>query len=128
MAKFYPVLKKLSLAGFSFFAVTFAVYYFNLDMKLTAAMEPVLEYFYDKVDRDQHLQYKIKIAMTEASVMAIFLRFTMRRSVRYHGGSASTARRHPMRPRSLLSARGESSPCRAAFCLSTPRICRRRRN
>ena len=55
MAKFYPVLKKLSLAGFSFFAVTFAVYYFNLDMKLTAAMEPVLEYFYDKVDRDQHL-------------------------------------------------------------------------
>ena len=43
MAKFYPVLKKLSLAGFSFFAVTFAVYYFNL------------EYFYDKVDRDQHL-------------------------------------------------------------------------
>ena len=51
MAKFYPVLKKLSLAGFSFFAVTFAVYY----MKLTAAMEPVLEYFYDKVDRDQHL-------------------------------------------------------------------------
>ena len=55
MAKFYPVLKKLSLAGFSFFAVTFAVYYFTLDMKLTAAMEPVLEYFYDKVDRDQHL-------------------------------------------------------------------------
>lgn len=55
MTKFYPVLKKLSLAGFSFFAVTFAVYYFNLDMKLTAAMEPVLEYFYDKVDRDQHL-------------------------------------------------------------------------
>ena len=55
MAKFYPVLKKLSLADFSFFAVTFAVYYFNLDMKLTAAMEPVLEYFYDKVDRDQHL-------------------------------------------------------------------------
>ena len=55
MAKFYPVLKNLSLAGFSFFAVTFAVYYFNLDMKLTAAMEPVRAYFYDKVDRDQHL-------------------------------------------------------------------------
>ena len=55
MAKFYPVLKNLSLAGFSFFAVTFAVYYFNLDMKLTAAMEPVLEYFDDNVDRDQHL-------------------------------------------------------------------------
>ena len=39
----------------AFFAVTFAIYFFNLDMKLTAAMEPVLEYFYDKVDRDQHL-------------------------------------------------------------------------
>ena len=47
MAKFYPVLKKLSLAGYSIFAETVPVYYFNLDMKLTAAMEPVLEYFYD---------------------------------------------------------------------------------
>lgn len=55
MSKFYPVLKKASLAGLSFFAVTFAAYFFNLDMKLTAAMEPVLTYFYDRVDRDQHL-------------------------------------------------------------------------
>jgi len=55
MSKLYPVLKKLSLAGFSFFAVTFAVYFFNLDMKLTAAMEPVLFWFYDRVDRDTHL-------------------------------------------------------------------------
>lgn len=47
--------KKLSLAGTAFFVVTFAAYYFNLDMKLTAAMEPVLNYFYDRVDRDQHL-------------------------------------------------------------------------
>jgi uncharacterized membrane protein YGL010W len=55
MSKLFPVIKKLSLAGTAFFAVTFAVYYFNLDMKLTAAMEPVLNYFYDRVDRDQHL-------------------------------------------------------------------------
>ncbi len=55
MSKLCPVFKKLSLAGLSFFAVTFAVYYFNLDMKMTSAMEPVLEFFYDRVDRDQHL-------------------------------------------------------------------------
>lgn len=55
MSKLCTVAKKLSLAGTAFFVVTFAAYYFNLDMKLTAAMEPVLNYFYDIVDRDQHL-------------------------------------------------------------------------
>ena len=55
MSKLCTIVKKLSLAGTAFFVVTFAVYYFNLDMKLTAAMEPVLNYFYDRVDRDQHL-------------------------------------------------------------------------
>lgn len=55
MSKLCTVAKKLSLSGAAFFAVTFAVYYFNLDMKLTAAMEPVLNYFYDRVDRGQHL-------------------------------------------------------------------------
>lgn len=46
---------KLLLVLFSFIAVTFVVYFFNLDMKLTAAMEPILFKFYDKVKRDQHL-------------------------------------------------------------------------
>lgn len=55
MSMLCTVVKKLSLAGTAFFFVTFAAYYFNLDMKLTAAMEPVLNYFYDRVDRDQHL-------------------------------------------------------------------------
>lgn len=55
MSKLCTVVKELSLAGTAFFVVTFAAYYFNLDMKLTAAMEPVLDYFYDRVDRDQHL-------------------------------------------------------------------------
>lgn len=37
-------------------ALLFVVYFFNLDMKLTAAMEPLLTWFYDnKVKRDQHL-------------------------------------------------------------------------
>ena len=49
------LLLKLMLILVSFVAVTFAVYFFNLDMKLTAAMEPILFKFYDRVKRDQHL-------------------------------------------------------------------------
>ena len=49
------LLLKLLLILVSFIAVTFVVYFFNLDMKLTAAMEPILFKFYDKVKRDQHL-------------------------------------------------------------------------
>ena len=43
----------LFLSGF--FIVTFTVYFFNLDMKLTAAIEPLLLRHYDRVRRDQHL-------------------------------------------------------------------------
>ena len=49
------LLLKLLLILVSFIAVTFVVYFFNLDMKLAAAMEPILFKFYDKVKRDQHL-------------------------------------------------------------------------
>ena len=49
------LLLKLLLILVSFIAVTFVVYFFNLDMKLTAAMEPILFKFYDTVKRDQHL-------------------------------------------------------------------------
>lgn len=49
------VLFKTLLVLLSLFGVTFVVYFFNLDMKLTAAMEPILFHFYDKVKRDQHL-------------------------------------------------------------------------
>ena len=52
---FLKLLLKLLLILFSFIVVTFLVYFFNLDMKLTAAMEPILFKFYDKVKRDQHL-------------------------------------------------------------------------
>lgn len=37
------------------FVVTFTVYFFNLDMKLTAALEPVLLWHYDRIKRDKHL-------------------------------------------------------------------------
>ena len=49
------LLLKLLLILVSFITVTFVVYFFNLDMKLTAAMEPILFKFYDKVKRDHHL-------------------------------------------------------------------------
>ncbi len=37
------------------FAVSFLVYFFNLDMKLTAALAPLFDKHYDKIDRDKHL-------------------------------------------------------------------------
>ena len=40
---------------FGFFAVTFTVYFFNLDMKLTAIIEPFMLKHYDKIERDTHL-------------------------------------------------------------------------
>ena len=55
MKKFSKVLLKTAGIGIGLFAALFAVYFFNLDMKLTAKMEPVLFYFYDRVKRDQHL-------------------------------------------------------------------------
>lgn len=49
-------LLKFSLIGIIVTAVLFLVYFFNLDMKMTAKMEPILFWFYDnKVKRDQHL-------------------------------------------------------------------------
>ena len=54
--KMLSFLLKLVLAAVVGTALLFVVYFFNLDMKLTAAMEPLLTWFYDnKVKRDQHL-------------------------------------------------------------------------
>ena len=49
--------KLLKLIGILLGAVSalFAVYYFNLDMKLTAKLAPLFEKHYDKIDRDKHL-------------------------------------------------------------------------
>ena len=55
MAAFLHVLKVIVTVLVAFFVVTFTVYFFNLDMKLTAAIEPWLLKQYDKVIRDQHL-------------------------------------------------------------------------
>lgn len=54
--KLLLVLLKLGVTAAAGLALLFVVYFFNLDMKLTAAMEPLLTWFYDnKVKRDQHL-------------------------------------------------------------------------
>ena len=41
--------------GLAFFVVTFTVYFFNLDMKLTSMIEPFLLKWYDRIPRNQHL-------------------------------------------------------------------------
>lgn len=55
MSKPLKLLLKLLLVLLGFFAVTFTVYIFNLDMKLTAMIEPVLLRHYDRIKRDTHL-------------------------------------------------------------------------
>lgn len=37
------------------FVLSFLVYFFNLDMKLTAKLAPLFDRHYDKIDRDKHL-------------------------------------------------------------------------
>jgi len=40
---------------FSLFTFTFVIYIFNLDMKLTSKIEPLLLKHYDRIERDRHL-------------------------------------------------------------------------
>lgn len=55
MKTLLKLIGKLVLVAVGLFALTFTVYIFNLDMKLTAAIEPYLLKHYDNIDRDQHL-------------------------------------------------------------------------
>lgn len=55
MSKIVRILSMLLLAALAFFVLTFTVYFFNLDMKLTAAIEPLLMKHYDRIPRDTHL-------------------------------------------------------------------------
>ena len=45
----------LLLIALSFFVVTFTVYFFNLDMKATAMLAPLLEKWYDRLERKQYI-------------------------------------------------------------------------
>ena len=53
--RIFSILWKILALLVGFFVVTFTVYIFNLDMKLTAAIEPWLLKHYDRIERDQHL-------------------------------------------------------------------------
>ena len=46
---------KVLLGILALFTGTFIIYIFNLDMKLTAAIEPWLLKHYDRIERDTHL-------------------------------------------------------------------------
>ena len=43
------------IAAAVFFVVTFTVYFFNLDMKLTSLIAPILEKYYDNLERKQYI-------------------------------------------------------------------------
>ena len=49
------ILLKILLAGLGFFVVTFTIYFFNLDMKLTSFIEPFLEKWYDHLEHNQYV-------------------------------------------------------------------------
>ncbi len=49
------ILMIVAIVLVAFFVLTFIVYFFNLDMKLTSALEPLLEKHYDKIKRDHKI-------------------------------------------------------------------------
>ena len=55
MNKLTKAILMILLTCSGLFVVTFAVYFFNLDMKLTSMIEPLLLKHYDRIERDQHL-------------------------------------------------------------------------
>ena len=55
MGTFLHVLLIIAIVVVCLFVMSFLVYFFNLDMKLTAKLAPLFEKHYDKIDRDKHL-------------------------------------------------------------------------
>lgn len=55
MMTLLKILLILAIIVVALFVITFTVYFFNLDMKLTAAIEPWLLKHYDRIKRDKHL-------------------------------------------------------------------------
>lgn len=55
MGTFLHVLLIIAIVVVCLFVLSFLVYFFNLDMKLTAKLAPLFEKQYDKIDRDKHL-------------------------------------------------------------------------
>ena len=55
MGTVLTILAIVAIVVVALFVLTFAVYFFNLDMKLTAALFPIFQKHYDKIKRDKHL-------------------------------------------------------------------------
>lgn len=55
MHTFLIVLLIIAIVFAALFVLSFIVYFFNLDMKLCAALEPLFLKHYDKIKRDKHL-------------------------------------------------------------------------
>ncbi len=55
MKTILKVLGSLVALVVGLFVLTFTIYFFNLDMKLTAALEPFFIKHYDNLERDSHL-------------------------------------------------------------------------
>ncbi len=55
MATFLHILLIIAIVLVCLFAASFIIYFFNLDMKLLAALEPLFIKHYDKIKRDKHL-------------------------------------------------------------------------
>lgn len=55
MALFLHILLIVLIVLAALFVLSFIVYFLNLDMKLTALIEPLMLKHYDKIDRDTHL-------------------------------------------------------------------------
>jgi len=55
MALLLKILLIVVLVVLALFVLTFAVYFFNLDMKMMAAVEPMLDKVYDKRKRNRRL-------------------------------------------------------------------------
>ena len=49
------ILLGIVFGALGLFAVTFVIYFFNLDMKATSMLAPFLEKWFDKLDRKQYL-------------------------------------------------------------------------
>lgn len=55
MTLFLQIAGIVVIVVIALFVLSFLVYFFNLDMKLTAMLAPLFEKHYDKIDRDKHL-------------------------------------------------------------------------
>ena len=49
------IIGKIILAFLGLFVVAFSIYFFNLDMKATAMLEPILMWNYDRIERKNYL-------------------------------------------------------------------------